>query len=77
METTKVQITQSALIQRINRKLKPEWEQLKTARGQYDKPSLGRHYILDFNCNSIERTHVNPEKLGRELGVIQPWEEVK
>jgi hypothetical protein len=37
---------------------------------------MGRYYIIDTEHNAISALHVDLEKLGRKLGVIEPWEEV-
>ena len=71
---TKLQITERALYQRINRKLKHDSWQLRTARTPQVETSVGHHFIVDLNCNAITTQHVDLEALGRELGVLQPWE---
>jgi hypothetical protein len=58
----KVAVLEPALFQRINRKLKPENEQLRTARGFSD----------GFPCENARRSG----GIRRELGVLQPWEKV-
>lgn len=71
----KVPVSVRAAIQRINRKLKPDMEQLKVTRGgEMLRLDLGDYYIINFNRNWIAHKHVDPEKLGRELGVLAPWE---
>ena len=35
-----------------------------------------RYYIVNYYNNSIAGTDVDPEKLGRELGVLKAYEEV-
>lgn len=77
MDKEKVPVTTRALIQRINRKLKPEQERLKTLRGDRWRGDLGDYFVVDFFTNRIVAQHVDPEKLGRELGVLQPWERVQ
>jgi len=74
---TRLKITERALLQRINRKLKSEGEQLRTARSQNVETSVGRYYIVDLERNVIAYQHVDPEALGRKLGAIQPWEELE
>jgi hypothetical protein len=68
----RIPVSRRALIQRINRKL-PGYKTLKTTRG-LNGTGLGRHYIIDEYNNSI--TRVDPEKLGRELGVLRGYERV-
>ncbi len=38
------------------------------------KCHLGEWYIVNFNRNTIVAGHVDPEELGRELGVLRDWE---
>ncbi len=71
---TTVPISERALIARINRKLKPEGEKLKTLRGERWFSDLGRYYTVDENRNAVRDTHVNLEDWGRELGVLKAWE---
>ena len=71
-------VTMRALIQRINRKLATERGYLlKITRGNRWRGELGDYYAVDPNRNSIVRDHVEPEDLGRELGVLRDWEKVK
>ena len=49
---------------------------LKTARSSNVASSVGWHYTVDFNRNSITGQRVNPEALGRKLGVLAEWEHV-
>ena len=77
MPKPKVAISERALVQRINRKLKPENEQLRASRTPRMESSVGRYYVLDLRRNFISSQHVDPEALGRELGVLQPWEELE
>jgi glycine cleavage system regulatory protein len=76
LTTEKIQITERALFQRINRLLHKQGGNLRTAHNQRIKASMGRYYIIDTEHNAISALHVDLEKLGRKLGVIEPWEEV-
>lgn len=69
-------VTTRALIQRINRKLKPENEILKTSRGARCRQDMGDYFIIDFFSNVVIAQHVDPETLGRELEVLKAWEHV-
>jgi hypothetical protein len=74
----KVPVTVRALIARINRKLKASDEVLKATRGEgRARQEFGDFYVLDFNRNAVMQKNVDPEQLGRELGVLKPWEEVQ
>jgi hypothetical protein len=72
----KVPVTMRALIARINRKLAPEGKRLKIVRGWKARSDLGDYYILNPNRNWIVGHHVDPEGLGRKLGVLEGWEQV-
>ena len=69
-----VLVTMRALIQRINRKLRQDDQRLRTARGWFS--NLGDYYVLDFKHNRIVRGHVEPEALGRDLGVLKDYEQL-
>ena len=82
---TGVPVSERAPIQRINRKLDCDRptarqsgsiEMLKTARGARAEHDLGRHYIIDLRGNVVLRKDVDIEELGRELGVLRPYEAV-
>lgn len=73
----KDEITERALYQRINRKLKPNYEQLRTSRGLRMESNVGHYYILDVWRNVIIAQNVDLETLGRELDVIGPLEELE
>ena len=69
---TKVPVTMRAVIQRVNRKLKPDLEALKTTRGDGRMLlDVGRYYIIDYRMNAITHHRVDPEALARELGVLK------
>jgi hypothetical protein len=70
---TTVPVSMRALVQRINRQLKKDNEQLRKARGR-DQYNIGDWFTLDLYHNAVARTYLDPEKLGRELGVLRPWE---
>jgi hypothetical protein len=65
-----------ATIARINRALKPDDQVLKITRGQRAQLDLGDYYILNFMRNFVLDHHVDPETVGRELGVLKDYEEV-
>jgi hypothetical protein len=69
-----VPVSKRAIIQRINRKLSAEGEKLKTNRSQRWYSDLGSYYIVDENRNAVVSAHHDLEALGRELGVLAPWE---
>jgi hypothetical protein len=73
---TTVPVSMRALVQRINRKLKADGEMLKMARGRAAS-SVGRYFICNPQRNWIVKERVDPEALGRELGVLAAWERVE
>jgi hypothetical protein len=79
----KVAVSGRALFQRINRKLKGENRQIRTARGFFDgsywheDTNLGRYYVLDLKRNFVVVTRVDLEDFGRKLGVLAEGEELK
>jgi len=77
-------VTMRALIQRINRRLKREHqdgernlETVKATRSPRARQDLGDYYLLNLERNLITGTHVDLEKFGRELGVLQRYERVE
>ncbi len=73
-KSDRVPVTMKALVQRINRKLADSNEALRKTRGARALIDLGDWYVLDTNRNLILHKNVDPEVLGRELGVLHPWE---
>ena len=71
----KVPVTLDAALQRINRRLAGEQQSLRITRDRW-RSNLGDFYLLDLTRNVVVASHVNPEELGRELGVLEPWESV-
>ena len=77
MDASKVPVSLRALHQRINRKLAPQEEVLKKARGVYARAQFGNYYVLHWRSNHVRHWHVDPVKWGRELGVLAAWEVVE
>lgn len=71
-----MQVSLSALMKRINRRLRANDEMLRTTRGERARLDLGDYYVHDFRRNLALDTHVDPERLGRELGVLREHERV-
>lgn len=67
-------VTEKALVGRVNRKLAPEFQALRTLRGKGFLGTLGRRYIVNLRNNTIVASHVDVEQLARELGVIDDHE---
>jgi hypothetical protein len=76
----KVPVTLRAVIQRINRKLAQEGragQAFRKYRGGRSLADLGDYYVVDLDRNTVEAAHLDPEAFGRELGVLENWEEVQ
>jgi hypothetical protein len=74
-QRTTAPVSMRALIARINRRLRDDGEVLKAARSERVASSIGLFFIVRRNKLAIQ--HVDPEKLGRELGVLSEWESVE
>jgi hypothetical protein len=69
-------ITESAVAQRIRRKLRNTGHMLRKARGERQLVEAGRYYVIDTNLNTDHLLHVNIEAYARELGVLRAHEAV-
>lgn len=66
-------VSRSALIARINRKLSAEGERLRVNRSARWQSDLGNFYVVDASRNVVcQRDELAP--LARELGVLRPDE---
>jgi hypothetical protein len=70
----RVAVSMKALMARINRKLAHEDEMLKATRGERYRHDLGDYYVIGIRVGGVNASHVDPEELGREIGVLKPWE---
>jgi len=70
-----MQVSKSALIRRINRRLSPEYRQLRKTRGE--SLDLSDYWIHELSGNYVVDTHVDPEELGRDLGCLHRLESVR
>ena len=71
-----MKVTMQALIKRINRKLAHQDEKLRVARAERVRFDLGDYYVIDVSRNFVISKHVDPEELGRELGVLTEFEKI-
>jgi hypothetical protein len=76
MTRQQVPVTRPALIARVNRALHKQGERLKKTRGERAIQQLGEYYIVNFSGNYPADTDVDPEQVGRDLGVLKRWEKV-
>lgn len=70
----RIPVTTRALIQRINRKLAADGQKLRATRGQVQS-ERGDFYRVDTRRN-IVIGYPDIESLGRELKVLQEYEEL-
>jgi hypothetical protein len=68
-------MTTHTLIARINHRLAKTGEKLRRSNPR-DVPSQGSYYTVITNINAVGRVGVDPEELGRELGVLRDGETV-
>lgn len=69
-------VSTRALFQRVGRALKRKGEILRTARA----PAInyvGEYYTIDERSGIIRHKDIDLEDVGRELGVLHAFEEVK
>ena len=67
-------ITESAVVQRIRRKLRNTMHMLRKSRGERRHVDCGRYYVLDTEHNSVAWQRFNLETYARDLGVLRPDE---
>ena len=72
----KVPVSQRALIQRINRKLRPNHEQVQTARGGRALQNLARYYRINVWRNVVIQSDLDLEGFARELEAMAEWEKL-
>ena len=65
-----------ALIRRINRRLSHSGERLRTPHSGRGLTELGQYFILNVTHNVVVMHHVDPEAIGRKIGVLAGWESV-
>ena len=71
MSTDHETVTLRALVRRINRRLRRDNERLRTPRGARPRADVGVFYRIDVERNVLIATHVDPERLALQLGVMQ------
>ena len=48
----------------------------ESGRGAAVEVDVGRYFVVDLKRNVVAYSDVDLEQLGRELGVLQPWEKL-
>ena len=69
-----VPVSKRALIARINRKLRPNYEMLRRPCSPRWVDDLGDYYVIDVRAKGITKKYVDLEEFGRELGVLYDYE---
>jgi len=70
-----IPVSERALIQRINRNLRPKSEQLHVCRKNSEWfHDLGRFHTIQHGTNQVGRRWLDLESYGRELGVLSKSE---
>ena len=64
-------ISESAVTQRIRRRLRQTLQMLRKTRGERQEVDCGRYYVIDADLNALLWRHVNIEAYARELGVLR------
>jgi len=72
------EVTEKALLARLNRKLKKEGRAIRKCSQNYrDYKLLGDYFEMDFLKNAHLGTHINLEDFGRKEGVLEKYEQLK
>jgi hypothetical protein len=66
-------VSQTAVVRRVNRRLKPQGQKLLRTRGQRASREIGRDWFI-LNSSQASITGVELESTARRLGVLGIWE---
>jgi hypothetical protein len=69
----KIEISERALFQRVQRRLGSSGDTLKVPRGERMRRELGPYYVVNSR-STITDSRINLESYARKLGALQPWE---
>ena len=67
-------VSERALYQRVNRKLRAQDEVLKRARTVSDSLNVGDYFLVDLATNAVVGYDIDLEPYARELGALAKWE---
>jgi len=73
---SKVLVTPTALLARVNRRLAAEGQVMRKTRPGRSINDLGSYYIIDTSHNVILFKDIDLEAVAQELGAIKGWERV-
>jgi len=77
MTERKVPISERALFQRIQRRLKKEGQKIFRSRAGMQKMNLGTYYTVEIWTNTVKRYQIDLEDFGRECSVVADYEYLK
>jgi hypothetical protein len=78
MTERKVPISERALFQRIQRRLKKDGQKVFRSRAGMQKMNLGTYHTVEIWTNTVKRSHIeNLEDFGRECSVVADYEYLK
>jgi hypothetical protein len=80
--TLSVPVRWRSMLARLNRHLAKENQEVKPVRlrNAADRAASGAYFIIDTKKNAAIATHLSTadiEKMAREAGVLEDWEEVR
>lgn len=73
----KITVSERALVQRVNRKIKDDRLVLKRSRGARMIDDVGRFYLLNFYRNILIGKDLDLEAYARQVGALQLYEELE
>jgi hypothetical protein len=80
IENMKAAVSERALIARINRRLRPNFEAVRRCRpDSHAYGDLGDYYVVDTNRNALGRHRMDRAELetyGRAIGCLKQWEKL-
>lgn len=74
-KVNKVPVGERAMLARLNRRLGSDGLAVKSCREDSKAfEAMGRYYQVDAKRNIVTATHLDIEKLAREMGLMEAWE---
>ena len=71
----RVPVGERSLIQRLNRRLAKDHQKLFMSRSRAAEAEFGKFYVADTASGEVIASIIDLKGLGRDLGVLRPWEE--
>jgi hypothetical protein len=72
-KTTKVTVSDRAVLQRLNRQMAVAKLTVKKAHRAYIA-ELGEYYVVNRQMNTVVMTDIDLVSFGRKQGALKPWE---